>query len=250
MRTLVISALLRDSAACIVEHTVVHAAALEERFSRVKRQGGFPIAAIAYCLEESGVESTTEIDAIVCHEPTVRTPGHLDAAVYAAMPDFNGEIRYTRDPFPVVGSAAPEIALGPSYSSEEIREILDRFDLPYERLKHDDVIQRIARVVVDGKRVGTLQGRMEFGMETIGNRSILSMHHGPSRVPALAGTFVHAVSAALTALGEAALHYEPFDTDEEPIVCSPLDAYRCMKRAALDCIVMEDVLVWRHEQPS
>jgi len=39
-----------------------------------------------------------------------------------------------------------------------------------------------------------------------------------------------------------------FRASGEPLVCSPIDAYRCMMRTGLDCIVMEDVLVWRHEQ--
>jgi carbamoyltransferase len=40
-----------------------------------------------------------------------------------------------------------------------------------------------------------------------------------------------------------------FNVRGEPIVCSPQDAYRCFMRTEMDLLVMEDVLVWRHEQP-
>lgn len=41
-----------------------------------------------------------------------------------------------------------------------------------------------------------------------------------------------------------------FNVRGEPIVCSPEDAYRCFMRTEMDLLVMEDVLVWRHEQPA
>jgi carbamoyltransferase len=40
-----------------------------------------------------------------------------------------------------------------------------------------------------------------------------------------------------------------FNVRGEPIVCSPEDAYRCFMRTEMDLLVLEDVLVWRHEQP-
>ena len=41
-----------------------------------------------------------------------------------------------------------------------------------------------------------------------------------------------------------------FNVRGEPIVCSPMDAYRCMMRTQMDCILMNNVLVYRHEQPE
>ena len=55
MRVLGISAFYHDSAAALVDERGIVAAAQEERFSRKKHDSGFPQAAIAYCLEESGV---------------------------------------------------------------------------------------------------------------------------------------------------------------------------------------------------
>ncbi len=40
-----------------------------------------------------------------------------------------------------------------------------------------------------------------------------------------------------------------FNVRGEPIVCSPQDAYRCFMRTEMDLLVLEDCLVWKHEQP-
>jgi carbamoyltransferase len=41
-----------------------------------------------------------------------------------------------------------------------------------------------------------------------------------------------------------------FNVRGEPIVCSPDDAYRCFMRTEMDLLVLEDHLLWKHEQPS
>jgi carbamoyltransferase len=40
-----------------------------------------------------------------------------------------------------------------------------------------------------------------------------------------------------------------FNVRGEPIVCSPQDAYRCFMRTEMDLLVLEDVVLWRREQP-
>jgi carbamoyltransferase len=56
VRLLGISAFYHDSAAAFIEDGRVVAAAQEERFTRKKHDAGFPAQAIAYCLEEGGVD--------------------------------------------------------------------------------------------------------------------------------------------------------------------------------------------------
>lgn len=41
-----------------------------------------------------------------------------------------------------------------------------------------------------------------------------------------------------------------FNVRGEPIVCSPEDAYRCFMRTEMDCLVMEDILLYKDEQPE
>ena len=40
-----------------------------------------------------------------------------------------------------------------------------------------------------------------------------------------------------------------FNVRGEPIVCTPQDAYRCFMRTGMDLLVLEDRLLWKHEQP-
>ncbi|MES2932836.1 MAG: carbamoyltransferase [Pseudomonadota bacterium] len=39
-----------------------------------------------------------------------------------------------------------------------------------------------------------------------------------------------------------------FNVRGEPIVCTPQDAYRCFMRTGIDLLVLEDRLLWKHEQ--
>ena len=41
-----------------------------------------------------------------------------------------------------------------------------------------------------------------------------------------------------------------FNVRGEPIVCSPLDAYRCFMRTKIDLLVLEDCLLWKDQQPK
>ena len=203
--------------------------------------------------------------------------------------------------------------LGPSYTSAEILEYLDRFELPRTMLDRSEVAGTVAQLVADGNIVGLLQGGMEFGPRALGNRSILGDPRleetktrinlkvknrdasypcessvlaervsewfeldGPSNYMCISGGVsrseipgtahvdgsarpqtvqegvhpgLHAILRAFEQItGVPVLINVAFCASGEPLVCSPIDAYRCMMRTGLDCIVMEDVLVWRHEQ--
>ncbi|MES2149512.1 MAG: carbamoyltransferase [Pseudomonadota bacterium] len=61
----------------------------------------------------------------------------------------------------------------------------------------------------------------------------------------------HALICAFEALtGCPMLVNTSFNVRGEPIVCSPEDAYRCFMRTEMDLLVMENVVLWRHEQPA
>jgi carbamoyltransferase len=63
--------------------------------------------------------------------------------------------------------------LGPRFSEDEIRGLLESNGYPFEH--HDDAGRdaRIAELLAEGKVVGHLGGRMEFGPRALGSRSIL-----------------------------------------------------------------------------
>jgi carbamoyltransferase len=63
--------------------------------------------------------------------------------------------------------------LGPAYSDEEIAAFIASAGAVAEKLSPADLIERTARLLAEEKVVGWLQGRMEFGPRSLGNRSIL-----------------------------------------------------------------------------
>lgn len=69
--------------------------------------------------------------------------------------------------------------LGPSYSTEEIREYLDANDVKYTELGEDETLDRTTQAILDQKVIGWFQGRMEFGPRALGNRSILADARNP-----------------------------------------------------------------------
>jgi carbamoyltransferase len=63
--------------------------------------------------------------------------------------------------------------LGPAYSDDEIAAFIASAGAVAEKLSPADLIERTARLLAEEKVVGWLQGRMEFGPRSLGNRSIL-----------------------------------------------------------------------------
>ncbi|MBP7780489.1 MAG: carbamoyltransferase [Burkholderiaceae bacterium] len=67
MNILGVSAYYHDSAACLVVNGNIVAAAQEERFTRKKHDHNFPVHAVAYCLQEAGLNSV-DIDYVVFYD--------------------------------------------------------------------------------------------------------------------------------------------------------------------------------------
>ena len=291
MKIVGISGPPRDSAACLVVDGIVRAAAQEERFSRASHDGALPVAALAYCLEAAQVDSAAEIDVVVFHRAAHaewlravvpefaghvlqscedesrwwghRAPSEAAAAIAAALAGWQAQT----GELPVTSERAVDAALGPAYTSSEVRDLFERFDFPYHRLEPSDAARAIARLAAGGHVVGIVRDRMEFGGISLGNRSIVAAGERPDARARLAavtdddsvietvsaahdGAFVACIRAALDAIDASTpLVHAPFMTAGEPTVCSPLDAYRCMMRGGIDAVVMEDVLLWRREQP-
>lgn len=63
--------------------------------------------------------------------------------------------------------------LGPAYTNLKIRRVVERFGLDYLALKDDELIEKTAALLQNGKVIGWFQGRMEFGPRALGGRSIL-----------------------------------------------------------------------------
>jgi len=63
--------------------------------------------------------------------------------------------------------------LGPAFSNEAVKAFLDRNRYPYRELPLTERAATVAHQIADGKVVGYLSGRMEFGPRALGARSIL-----------------------------------------------------------------------------
>lgn len=65
--------------------------------------------------------------------------------------------------------------LGPSFSTEEIKSILDAYDFHYEiHNTRDGLLEEVVDKIIDGDVVGFFQGRMEYGPRALGARSIIA----------------------------------------------------------------------------
>ena len=80
-----ISAFYHDSAAAIIVDGNILAAAQEERFTRVKNTAEFPVQAIKYCLEESGL-GIDDLDAVVFYDKPFLKFERLLQTYYAFAP--------------------------------------------------------------------------------------------------------------------------------------------------------------------
>lgn len=64
--------------------------------------------------------------------------------------------------------------LGPSYSDDEIRQVLVEHGIEHEQLPRGELPRRVAALIAAGSVIGWFQGRMEFGPRALGARSILA----------------------------------------------------------------------------
>ncbi|HEX8707069.1 MAG TPA: carbamoyltransferase [Pyrinomonadaceae bacterium] len=69
--------------------------------------------------------------------------------------------------------------IGPSYTSEEIREFLETTGATYRRVERAELAEQVARLMAEEKVIGWFQGRMEFGPRALGGRSILGDPRSP-----------------------------------------------------------------------
>lgn len=70
--------------------------------------------------------------------------------------------------------------LGPEFSSQDIGERLALCGAVFETLTENDVIEQTAKALADGKAIGWMSGRMEFGPRALGSRSIIADPRAPN----------------------------------------------------------------------
>lgn len=228
--------------------------------------------------------------------------------------------------------------LGPSFTSDQIEDVLQGFGARYERMETEALISRAASLLAEGRVLGWFQGRMEFGPRALGARSILGDPRDPemqrrinrkikfresfrpfaptvleervddyfdldrpspymllvapvaeehrldpeegenlaggfdrldrvrSDIPAV--THVDCSSRIQTVCRDDHRRYydlikefegltgcgvvvnTSFNVRGEPIVCTPVDAYRCFMRTHMDVLALGDYLLLKENQPE
>ncbi len=226
--------------------------------------------------------------------------------------------------------------LGPCFNNDHIRNFLVQEKITYKEYNVEEMNVAVAGYILDGKVVGWMQGRMEFGPRALGNRSILGDPSNPEMqkkinqkikfresfrpfAPAVLAEdcpqyFMHtsvspymlmvkpikeeikkplpenyqnlkltdklAVERSLfpsishvdftariqtvdktrnrqfysllqeikNKSGHGMVVNTSFNVKDEPIVCSPEDAYRCFLQTDMDVLVMENFVILKTEQ--
>ena len=67
--------------------------------------------------------------------------------------------------------------MGPSYSNNEIAQVLKKFKIKFEYVKN--ICDDASNSIISGDIVAWFQGRLEFGDRALGNRSILADPRDP-----------------------------------------------------------------------
>lgn len=81
---------------------------------------------------------------------------------------------------PPVATPLPQVYLGPSYSNDEIKAVLDNCKAAYRWLSSDaQKIEETLKLLLAGKIVGWFEGYAEFGPRALGNRSLLASPWAP-----------------------------------------------------------------------
>ncbi len=69
--------------------------------------------------------------------------------------------------------------LGPEFSQKDISKRLKKCGAVFKTLTDNEVIERTAKALANGKAVGWMNGRMEFGPRSLGARSIIADPRSP-----------------------------------------------------------------------
>jgi carbamoyltransferase len=157
----------------VTEHAVLklaHALRRETQARNLCMAGGVALNCVANGkLRREGVFERIWI------QPAAGDAGGAVGAALAGYHLFAGAPRTVQP-----GDAMAGAYLGPGFTDEEVGSRLAAVGARFSSIEADELIYDTARALADGKAVGWMQGRMEFGPRALGNRSILGDPRSPS----------------------------------------------------------------------
>mgnify|MGYP000942297726 CR=1 FL=1 len=142
--------------------------AVEEKVIELAGDGGdrlcvagglFYNVLLVAALEQSGRWKNVFVQPVAGNAGTA-----LGAALYAWHNVFRNSERI----------APWDLLLGPSYTAEDVKRVLENCKLRFRYLTSDELIAQAIDLIRNDQIVAWMQGRMEFGPRALGNRSILA----------------------------------------------------------------------------
>ena len=106
--------------------------------------------------------------------------GDAGGAIGAALAAHHLNKGQPRVPSRDGGDGMSGAYLGPEYKQDEIERQLVSAQARFTTLSDDEITDATARALADGKAIGWMQGRMEFGPRALGARSILGDPRSPT----------------------------------------------------------------------
>jgi carbamoyltransferase len=99
--------------------------------------------------------------------------GDAGGALGASLAFYYSQLKNERK-FVLGKDSMSNSLLGPEYSAAEAKIELDLLGANYIEVASEDLFKVVAQEISEGKAIGWMQGRMEFGPRSLGNRSILA----------------------------------------------------------------------------
>jgi len=116
------------------------------------------------------LESSGKFDGVFV-QPAAGNSGTALGAVFEAWHGIYKERRR---------ASGGNLFLGPSYSAEQIKQVLENCKLRFRYLlTAEELLDTAVAQISENKIVAWMHGRMEFGPRALGNRSILASPHDP-----------------------------------------------------------------------
>lgn len=106
--------------------------------------------------------------------------GDAGGAVGTALAAYHVNMGQPRKIMPGGRDRMSGAYLGPEFNQDEIEQQLRNAKACFTTLSDDELINATAQALAEGKAVGWMQGRMEFGPRALGARSILGDPRSPS----------------------------------------------------------------------
>ena len=98
--------------------------------------------------------------------------GDAGGALGAALAAYH--IRYKKNRVISKTDAMSGSYLGPKFREKEVLESLNSLGAVYTQLSENQIIEETAKALTEGKAIGWMHGRMEFGPRALGARSIIA----------------------------------------------------------------------------